>query len=378
MIKIIKLTQCPITGLPISVKPEWTYNKNDFRVEYTQIGENIILYKPVGNGHLEAADLFHEIIAGIIEDKNHENGLFYLIGDFSGLTGASLALRQKYINWLLYYTNRFHRIIFFGMSPVVKTIVKSGKSLSPTFHNFRLVSDYESAMEMVMNHKSGNLFEEDEEEEASRGKELLGYLAQMTWRGNYEQEIPLLPEEDPFSGLFSAVSLAQIDLRFIHEKKLLEIELLNKDKLILKQEQELVQRELTSKAMRMAEKQEIIIELSKDIRRLQSHNTNGEDITKFIQKKLNHYLGDQTDWDEFENWFQKVHGQFYDDLSKRYPDLSSREQKICAFLKLKMQSKDIARLTNLVPKSIDQYRYNIRKKMGISRKENLYTTLNNI
>ena len=62
-------------------------------------------------------------------------------------------------------------------------------------------------------------------------------------------------------------------------------------------------------------------------------------------------------------------------LSRSFPALTEREIKICILLRLGLQSKDVAMVSNLEPKSIEIYRYRIRKKMGLERRENLFTVL---
>ena len=82
-------------------------------------------------------------------------------------------------------------------------------------------------------------------------------------------------------------------------------------------------------------------------------------------------LHSENEWEEFQKWFSEVHNDFYKTLIFKFPNLSQREQKICALLKLKLSTKDIARLTNLSPGSIEQYRIKIRKKLNIDRSVNL-------
>jgi len=84
---------------------------------------------------------------------------------------------------------------------------------------------------------------------------------------------------------------------------------------------------------------------------------------------------DNTVWGEFEVRFQQVHQDFYEKLREKYPDLTPNEIKICAFLKLNMTTKDISAITFQTVKSIQVARNRLRKKMGISRDENLVSTI---
>ncbi|MFH1120534.1 MAG: tetratricopeptide repeat protein [Bacteroidota bacterium] len=84
---------------------------------------------------------------------------------------------------------------------------------------------------------------------------------------------------------------------------------------------------------------------------------------------------DNTVWGEFEVRFQQVHKDFYLKLSEKYPDLTPNETKLCAFLRLNMTTKDISAITFQSVKSIQVARARLRKKMDISRDENLVSYL---
>jgi tetratricopeptide (TPR) repeat protein len=84
---------------------------------------------------------------------------------------------------------------------------------------------------------------------------------------------------------------------------------------------------------------------------------------------------DNTVWGEFEVRFQNVHQDFYQKLGEKYPDLTPNETKLCAFLRLNMTTKDISAITFQSLKSIQVARARLRKRMGITRDENLVTIL---
>lgn len=76
-----------------------------------------------------------------------------------------------------------------------------------------------------------------------------------------------------------------------------------------------------------------------------------------------------TTWEEFEMRFEQVHTDFFKNLNKRFPNLSPNEKKLCAYLKLNMNSKEIARLTHTTVGSVEQARFRLRKKLGITDSE---------
>jgi PAS domain S-box-containing protein len=85
-----------------------------------------------------------------------------------------------------------------------------------------------------------------------------------------------------------------------------------------------------------------------------------------------------SNWDEFEILFEKVHHSFYEKLNAQFPNLTGNERKICAFLKLNMSSKDIAQITFQSEDALKKARLRLRQKFGIDRETNLTSFLQNI
>lgn len=144
----------------------------------------------------------------------------------------------------------------------------------------------------------------------------------------------------------------------------------------LKETLEKRNKELTSKAMHIAQDRELLISVIEDVRGLYLKSQNAEKAQlKHIISKLNEQVNSDRDWEEFKLWFQEVHQDFHSILMERYPDLTPREMKICAFLKLHLNTKEMARLTRLSVKTIEVYRTQLRKKLKLKPGENLYKFL---
>ncbi len=70
-------------------------------------------------------------------------------------------------------------------------------------------------------------------------------------------------------------------------------------------------------------------------------------------------------WEDFEIRFKQIHSDFYINLNLKYASLTPNEQKLCAFLRLDMSSREISAITNQSIKSIETARTRLRKKMGL-------------
>lgn len=102
------------------------------------------------------------------------------------------------------------------------------------------------------------------------------------------------------------------------------------------------------------------------------------------KQKINSLISDNkrvsynSNWNEFEILFEKVHRSFYEKLNTQFPTLTPNERKICAFLKLNMSNKDIAQITFQSDDALKKARLRLRQKFGIARETNLGTFLQNI
>jgi DNA-binding CsgD family transcriptional regulator len=143
----------------------------------------------------------------------------------------------------------------------------------------------------------------------------------------------------------------------------------------LSQEIDYKKKELASKMMYLVEKNEFITEIASKL--IDVKPTAKKDNQHILQQIINELRQNTSSkiWDEFELRFKEVHSDFYDALNKEFPDLTSNEIKICAFLRLNMSSKEISSITHQSVKSINMARFRLRKKLNIEREENLISFL---
>lgn len=98
------------------------------------------------------------------------------------------------------------------------------------------------------------------------------------------------------------------------------------------------------------------------------------DLMRMIEKEIN----TRKDWEVFDSHFNAVHEDFLNKLRKQYPGLNQNDQRLCTFLKMNKSTKEIATLMNMSVRGVETSRYRLRKKMGLSRSENLYEIISGI
>lgn len=137
-------------------------------------------------------------------------------------------------------------------------------------------------------------------------------------------------------------------------------------------------KELTTHVMYLLKKNEFILTIIEKLKkaRLDAKPENKRAIAELIEELKSNT--DTVSWEEFEVRFQQVHTDFYTKLSKKYPDLSPNEIRLCAFFKLNMTSKEIAAITYQSLNSIKVARYRLRKKLQLEKDEILVSFLSKL
>jgi ligand-binding sensor domain-containing protein/DNA-binding CsgD family transcriptional regulator len=174
----------------------------------------------------------------------------------------------------------------------------------------------------------------------------------------------------------------QKQLRYEHqialEKKAKELIQLQNEK--LESEIEHKNAELTSMAMNLVQKKEFIYKISEELNKLNSSEKSTIDRLE-LKKILRSLTSDEKldkDWEQFSVHFNSVHSDFLLHLKDAYPNLNAHDLKLCAYLRMNLSSKEMARLMSISVRGVEISRYRLRKKLELAPKEDLFQFLINI
>ena len=160
-----------------------------------------------------------------------------------------------------------------------------------------------------------------------------------------------------------------------HQKKILEIELKAENELNSKEyEKHILELEIKSKSSEVVGKSLSIAKQSEMIENIQDildHETDFNKMKSEIKKTIKINALNKHEWETFEENLNQIHNQFSINLSKKYPNLTSKDIKLCIYLKMNLSSKEIAPMMNISFRSIEIQRYRLRKKLNLSKEENL-------
>jgi ligand-binding sensor domain-containing protein/DNA-binding CsgD family transcriptional regulator len=130
------------------------------------------------------------------------------------------------------------------------------------------------------------------------------------------------------------------------------------------------QKELARTTLNVAKKNELILEL-KDMLALNKEALSNKQRYRSLTKKLDTAINGEEDWKHFEVNFKELHGDFFDNLLHRFPKLTPKDLKLCAYLKMNLSTKEIAPLMGITVRGVEIHRYRLRKKLDMDSAQNL-------
>lgn len=151
-------------------------------------------------------------------------------------------------------------------------------------------------------------------------------------------------------------------------------------KRLLRNEIDLKNRKLSTTSMLIVEKNGIITEFHDDVaaleRTLKELNPSSQESNLLrqivsIKKRASNHLEADESWTTFKMHFEEVHPNFFRLLDENGKGISHKDLKLCSYLKLGMDTKEIAQLLNVTPASIRTAMYRLKKRLNINEEDSL-------
>nr|WP_315152161.1 histidine kinase [uncultured Flavobacterium sp.] len=160
-----------------------------------------------------------------------------------------------------------------------------------------------------------------------------------------------------------------------HQREILEMELKAENELNRQEyEKHILELELQTKSSEVAGKSLSIAKQSEMIENIQNILDTESDFNRLkseIKKAIKINAVNKHEWEIFETNLNQINNEFIIALSKKYPNLTSKDIKLCVYLKMNLSSKEIAPMMNISFRGVELHRYRLRKKLGLSQEETL-------
>lgn len=161
--------------------------------------------------------------------------------------------------------------------------------------------------------------------------------------------------------------------RYLRRLRLQEIVSLRRTNRELRQQVAARDAEIVAQSSTLVGRNEMILRLRDMVNDFQQKH--GSRTTAPLWQKVNAYVSDrldtESDWTLFLIKFEQKHSSFFRIMKERFPDLTPSDLRLSACLKMNLCTKEIASLTSLSVRAIENSRYRLRKKLGLTSAQNL-------
>jgi len=139
-------------------------------------------------------------------------------------------------------------------------------------------------------------------------------------------------------------------------------------------------KELANQALSLVQKNKFLLKINQELKLIADHTEDSSVKTKMVvlKKRIDREIDGQQQKKIFESYFEEVHADFFERLKEHFPQLSPKDLRLCAYIRMNISTKEIATLMNISDRGVEISRYRLRKKMDVSRDVNLSTFLLNI
>ena len=145
---------CPVSGLPVISKPEWSDLKldTDYYVSFKKIGDNILLHLPYGDMKQFNSNRFYELRETVIRSAFPADQKIIDLKSYKNLINGPTAKERKNVYKRLYEEKgRSIGFIVYDLSPVIRFMYQAAFDLTKNMPFLcRAVDDYQSAMRLAM------------------------------------------------------------------------------------------------------------------------------------------------------------------------------------------------------------------------------------
>jgi len=132
----------------------------------------------------------------------------------------------------------------------------------------------------------------------------------------------------------------------------------------LKNEVKLKSKQLANTAMALVKKNETLQDIKNELT-VNKESFENQYAFKKILKKVDNSIAHKDEWKIFEQNFNQVHEDFFSSLKSRHSNLTPKDLKICAYIKMNLSNKEIAPLLNVSIRGLETHRYRLKKKLNL-------------
>ena len=129
-------------------------------------------------------------------------------------------------------------------------------------------------------------------------------------------------------------------------------------------------RELARVTMALAKQNEAFLQVKTSLAPLPKSGDTGK-VRRQLVRLVDEQLATEEDWAFFQQHFDAVHEGFTHRLREAHPTLTAGDLRLASLLRMNLPSKEIAPLLHISLRGVENKRYRLRKKLGLSAEAQL-------
>lgn len=286
------------------------------------------------------------------------------------ITDSTLAVRTE---------SNEEETIFFEYALSSNYFVKGKNSISVSIHQSRgSTSDCSFDFELI---RHNDLFsvnallskQQGNAQTLNRSFSLLSIQLELENKENEINHLKLKNENLRYYGIFLVIVffvlllvVFYLIIRNIKQSHLMENKLQSIKNQLIQKNKEIVNYALNA----VQHKQFLKIIKEEIVANNVKHKFKSHDLDLIISK-LSYHDDHEDEWERMKAHFDSVHSGFFSRLKEQFPNLTQSELQHCSYIKLQLPTKEIARMLNIDPKSVQASRYRIKKKMNMDLNSDL-------
>ena len=138
---------CPVTGRAYETRPEWTLGSDHHTYRLGVLDRRIVMCQSFGRTNGDDVRTYCKVVEDILREFGRPGEKLVLLEDYTHLSGTENSSRQPYVEFHLRNQDALHGILFFGLNPFLKLVMRLTRRILPLRMVVDAVSNYGQALE---------------------------------------------------------------------------------------------------------------------------------------------------------------------------------------------------------------------------------------
>jgi DNA-binding CsgD family transcriptional regulator/tetratricopeptide (TPR) repeat protein len=182
-----------------------------------------------------------------------------------------------------------------------------------------------------------------------------------------------------FMSIIVILILAFATAYFLSRKVYLDKQMIiaNQNEKIAKSELEHKKRELAAISTNIVQENEQVSNILKDLKYYSSlvKEENDKNLFSPLIKSISRILSEKRKENLYSDQFNAAYPGYLEYLTRTFTELTTADLKLCTFLRMNLNTKEIADIMGLSVRSVESRRYRLRKKLNLSKDDDLVSNL---